>query len=331
MIKFLKLFFLFIFSCVIPCFSSHADPIDLSQQLEAGDIEAIQSSLLENEVVSESLYRAIVLFYDEDYEQAETFLENYVEEKPNDGRGHYWLGRTYIQRIAEVSFFSKKGLVKKAGQSFDKALALKPGDIDVMEMLVYYHTNVPPFLGGDKTLAMRYAEQMLRSDKARGLHAQGLVQAANEEYQPAIKSFNEAIQQSEQMVYFYHSLAILHFTQEQYTEAIDVFQALFNKRLQPARYEFKRLHQAAYYLTGKTASEQGVRLEQGIEALQVYLTQSVLPGNKGPAWAQLHLANLLLLTERTDKAKTIYQSIKPPEDKDKQWSGLYKRIGKQLD
>jgi len=90
----------------------------------------------------------------------------------NNSSYHYELAQVYGQMADRASFFKAGGLAKRFKAEAERAAELDPKNIDARFGLIEYYLRAPRLMGGSKVRAAAMAEEIGKSDAARGYLAQ---------------------------------------------------------------------------------------------------------------------------------------------------------------
>lgn len=100
---------------------------------------------------------------------------------PRSSPAHRELGEIYGDQAEHVSFLRQIGLAKKIRTEFDAALAIAPNDPDNLFDRMLYYLQAPGVVGGDKKKAAEVANDLIKTDPARGYLALVRIARADKE------------------------------------------------------------------------------------------------------------------------------------------------------
>jgi tetratricopeptide (TPR) repeat protein len=166
------------------------------------------------------------LFKEGKYEQAKPFFENALRESPNnlktleylgDIAGHQksWdKGIVYYKKLkqlkpSEANYYFKYGgvlgmkakesnkfkalgLIGEVKESFEKAIELDPKHIQARWALVKIYIQLPGFVGGSETKAIKYSNELLKLSPVDGYLSRGEIDEYFERYAAAEKNYVKA-------------------------------------------------------------------------------------------------------------------------------------------
>ena len=108
-----------------------------------------------------------------EFEGALDLAEKLTAAEPENAAFHVSQVAAVVGEMAvHATMFKQLGLAKRAKKELDAALAIDPKNADAIYGLVLYDENAPSFIGGDKAVAQKLAEQLTGIDPARGYLAQ---------------------------------------------------------------------------------------------------------------------------------------------------------------
>lgn len=67
---------------------------------------------------------------------------------PGNDEYVYWLGKSYGRVAEQAGWFKAMEFARLTRESFERALAINPGNVAAMQDLVHYYEQAPGFLGG---------------------------------------------------------------------------------------------------------------------------------------------------------------------------------------
>ena len=255
------------------------------KQFDAGEFAAAERTLLPlgqtNGVAALLLSR--MAHRDGRGDAAVKWGEQAAQLMPDSVSAHVWLGRAYLLKLEQVSFFSKMGLSKRARKAYDHALALDSNHIEVREARARYFINAPGIAGGSKSNARLEAAAARRIDPYRGALLQAQIEERDDKPAAAEAEYVALLRTYPDSGVPFSRLVALHQTTRKFAEAF----RLIDERL--GRFPHEDL---ALYQMGRTAALSGERLERGEAALREFLSlgkYTVAP----EAFARLRLGTIL--------------------------------------
>ena len=220
--------------------------------------------------------------------------EKAAAESPKDALVELWLGRAYGRKAQAASILSQMSLAKKCRNAFQKAVDLDPANVDARFDLMEFHLEAPGIAGGDKDVAKRQAEEILKLDPVRGHVAWGAVWEEAKELARAEAEYRKAIEADPKQLLGRLALSGLLLSGKRANEAREIWQ-LFSKTDPDQSYW--------HYALGRISVVTGEDLAGGVAHFKAYL--AVQPKPDTPTWADAHwrLSNLYEKMGKKDDAK----------------------------
>ncbi len=291
-----------------------------AKSLTLGPVEAFEAgayekakTLLQNHAnpVEKNFYLGRIALEEGQLDDAEDLLEAAVKANPGDADYQYWFGNLNLRQAAKASIFSAAGYASDAKAHLQKALDINPDHQKALKDLALFYANAPGIAGGSKEKALAMAERLIKLNSIDG-------------YTIKINIFREQEAKAEELEVagqlsqkFSHSASALFYAgysyqfHQQYDKAFGLFEKASQLKNEPGDTSPKM----ALYQLGKTSVVSGQKVEQGIVALEQYLTLELEKGLPGKNWARYRLAALYRQKGELEKARTLAQLATQDEDK----------------
>ena len=167
------------------------------------------------------------LFKEGNYEQARPVFESFLKENPNHLRTIEYLGDiaghqkswdkaiVYYKKLKqlkpfEANYFFKYGgvlgmkakesnkfkalgMIGEVKESFEKAIELNPKHIEARWALVTIYIQLPGFVGGSETKAIKYSNELLKLSPIDGYLSRGQIDEHFKRYSAAEQQYKKAI------------------------------------------------------------------------------------------------------------------------------------------
>jgi len=166
-------------------------------------------------------------FYMERWDEAADAAEHAAKLHPDRSDFQLWLGRTYGERAAHVSFVRAVRLVPKIRGAFERAVQLNGANAAARTDLAEFYLEAPSFLGGGKDKALAQAETLSSEDaaaahwvKARTAEKEKRYTDAEAEYVAAIKSSKTPATRWLDLAEFYRGIGRLDMMQNAIDRAV---------------------------------------------------------------------------------------------------------------
>jgi len=232
------------------------------------------------------------------YDKAIDWLDKAVELDEKNSDYHLLLGRAYSIKAQRAGLLKKASAAKNVKKAFERAVELKPENIDARMGLLQFYLMAPGIMGGSKDKAREQAEEIKKQNAYQGHLAFGFIHTVNEEFDQAEKEYQFAIKANPDHFQAYYSLGYLHARQKAYDKASEIFENLL--KLHPEQV-------ASYFHLGRLAMMSGKNLDKGEENLKKYLQTE--PSDERPSFAFAHLllGHIYKMQEKKDMAKNEYE------------------------
>ena len=236
-------------------------------------------------------YLGRIAFDKEDYDTAEEYFEEAIDENDSKSDYHLWLGNTFGVVAQNSNVFKQGLLAPKIKSEYERAVELNSKNEDAMWGLVQYYTQAPGFMGGSYEKAIDMANELGKLNKLRGHSARVTVYNAQEKYDLVEKEYKLAAAVDPawnlNLGYFYQQRG-------EFAKAFVTFEEL--EKAQGFKW-------SALYQIGRTSALSGQRFEQGVNALESYLQHNPEENQPSHAGAKMRLA--MIYEKNGDKSKAI--------------------------
>ena len=127
-----------------------------------------------------------------DFKKATEHLEKAVAADPGNSEYHHWLGRAWGRRAETSSWLTAIQYARKTRDSFEKAVALNPRNLEAVNDLFEYYLEAPGFLGGGLDRAAALSLKIRESDEVEYHYAAAKLAEARKEFGSAEAHLREA-------------------------------------------------------------------------------------------------------------------------------------------
>lgn len=229
------------------------------------------------------------------WDEAIQQYEKLVQISPNTANYHYKYGGAAGMKALSVNKLKALAIIGDVKQAFLTAAELDPQHIETRWALVELYMKLPIIIGGSKSSALSYAEELQHLSKVDGFLAKGFIYEYNKDYKRAEHYYKEAIKEGESLV-CYDKLTKLYLLENRPEYAIRSIETAL------AKHDDNSLH----YQIGKTAAENNLQLQKGAEHLKIYVKNYMVKDEVPPAWAHYYLAQIYKLqSKKTEALKYI--------------------------
>ena len=229
-----------------------------------------------------------------------------VDINPNNAIYQFKYGGVLGMKALAVNKIQALGIIGDVKEAFTKAAELDPKHINTRWALVELYMQLPGFVGGSKSKALHYANELQYLSKVDGYLAKGYIYEYDKEPELAEKFYKMAITEGGSL-FCYDKLTTFYEKQKQPEKAIETIEV--------AKEKHKR--NALHYQIGKVAAEYNIELNKGEQYLQTYIKNYSTADDVPIAWANYRLAQIYKLKGNKNQAlKYIDLALKEsPETK----------------
>ncbi|WP_017217846.1 tetratricopeptide repeat protein [Pseudoalteromonas sp. NJ631] len=282
----------------------------LFEQQAIVDAEQAFLALQETHPNESFYYLGRVKLASNQFDEAEEYLEKALRLEPNSADEYYWYAKINAKQIKHASIFSKLSYANNTEDAFLAAIDKDATHIKAQQGLFYFYLSAPSIAGGSEAKAVRQvrAIEALSSHAAIKLWIDFYLQTGNDE--ALITYTNTLLERKtiDEAVLFKAGIALQNI--KHYDGAFAFFRTLIVIK------ETKH-YAAGLYQIGRTAVFSEVNVDEGIAALQTYLTLEISTDGPDKNWARLRLSQLYMLQGNTLGAKKLIGELKSARISDK--------------
>lgn len=137
-------------------------------------------------------YLGDIAGHDKSWDKAIGYFKKLKTLKTSEANYYYKYGGALGMKAAQGSKFKALGMIGDVKASFEKAIALNPKHIEARWALIELYLQLPGIVGGSKTKAMKYANELLRISPVDGYLAKGHIDVYFERYDKAETNYKKA-------------------------------------------------------------------------------------------------------------------------------------------
>jgi len=270
-------------------------------------------------------------------DEAVKLAEAAVRLDPKTSAYHRELGEACADQAGKVSFFKQIGYARRIHGEFDAALAIAPKDPDNLFDQVQFFMEAPGVMGGDKKKAAEIANEMVKTDGARGYLALAYIARQEKQndkletlYQKAVEADPRNFEAHLQLIGLYTNSKPLkaataeqhaRLAMEQNPDRIDGYRWLayalvLEKRSDDAAKVIAQAEAAIpddlspYVYAARAMLREGVELPKAESYLQKYISQTKEPEVNAPRLEGAHWSLALVYEKegRKPEAKSELES-----------------------
>ncbi|MBV9085998.1 MAG: tetratricopeptide repeat protein, partial [Acidobacteriaceae bacterium] len=217
-------------------------------------------------------------FYMERWDEAADAAEHAATLNPDRSEYQLWLGRTYGEKAAHVSFVRAVRMVPKIRGAFERAVELNAANVDARADLAEFYLEAPAFLGGGKDKALAQADKLLPQDPAAAHWLRGKTAEKDKRYTEAEAEYVAAIKTSKTPAARWLDLAAFY----RQIGRLEMMQNAINRAISAEAGPSAVLYDAASMLVRSDRN-----FPQAIELVRQYLNSSMV--EEAPAYRAHYL------------------------------------------
>jgi len=290
---------------------------DLLKEREFDKAKVITESLIEDEQGRKQYYQGRIALTEGEEKQAIKLIKKAAKKDPNNADYQAWLGMAYGARALSASLFGKASAAGNSRKSFVRSLELDPDNIIALTGLSGFYAQAPGIVGGDKDEALVLAKHLIELDFGIGSGALIQTYLAREELAEATLVADNWLEKGEDKKQAYMGNLNFYARQDNWDKCFSLLDDWKNNFATDSRF---------LYLTGAIAVLADQRLEQGLTALQNYLTQTDLDEDFSPHWTHFRIGQIHQKLGRLGAAKLAYQTALESEPEFEQAQDALKNL-----
>ncbi len=240
-------------------------------------------------------------------DDAESLLTKTLEYGSGSAEQHYWLAVTNARQVLSASIFSKMGYARKTRKQFELSVKKDPEFIPGYKGLIAFYIRAPAIAGGSIKKARANAETLKQLNEIEGLGSLMNIALKEDQVDQAVAIADSILlnHKDSQSGLFQAGM-----TYQQIKEFQKAHQALTLSASQPIDdKESKQRHFAAIYQLGRNAALGELNIEEGIDALEKYISAPYFALNPNKQFAQIRLAELLILRGGDSEARVLLDEV----------------------
>lgn len=218
---------------------------------------------------------------------------------PNHSQAQFWLGNAYGQRINQVGMLSKMTMAPKLRDAYEAAVRLDPDLLEAREYLIQFYLQAPSAMGGGRDKAVAQANEIAKRDAARGHLSKATIAMSDKKPEEALKHYQAAHAAKPDDARIRLAVGLNLQQMERWDEAYRHFQRWTEQDPKAS---------AAWYQIGRTAALSGKFLNEGMAALQRYLTLPRANGEPENQHAFYRLGQVQARAGKKAEARTSFNA-----------------------
>lgn len=113
--------------------------------------------------------------------------------KPTEADYYFKYGGVLGMKAKESNKFRALGMIGEVKESFEKAIELNPKHIEARWALVTIYIQLPGFVGGSESKAIKYSNELLKLSPVDGYLSRGQIEEHFKRYAAAEQQYKKAI------------------------------------------------------------------------------------------------------------------------------------------
>lgn len=138
-------------------------------------------------------YLGDIAGHDKSWDKAIGYYRKLKQLKPSEANYYYKYGGVLGMKAKESNKFKALGMIGEIKQSFEKAIELNPKHIEARWALVMIYIQLPSFVGGSETKAIKYSNELLKLSPIDGFLSRGQIDEHFKRYTAAEQQYKKAI------------------------------------------------------------------------------------------------------------------------------------------
>ena len=127
------------------------------------------------------------------WDKAIVYYKRLKELKPAQADYHYKYGGAMGMKAKESNKFKALGMIDEVKASFEKAISLNPKHIDARWASIELYIQLPGFVGGSESKAIKYSNELLQISTVDGYLSLGHIDEYFKRYEAAEKQYKKAV------------------------------------------------------------------------------------------------------------------------------------------
>ncbi|TXE09812.1 tetratricopeptide repeat protein [Seonamhaeicola algicola] len=211
-------------------------------------------------------------------------ISNYkvlVNTNPNNANYQYKYGGALGMKALSVSKIKALTIIDDVKAAFLKAAELDKEHVDARWALVELYMQLPGIIGGSKSKALHYANELQNLSKVDGYLAKGYIYEYDKEPEQAEKYYKLALNTGGSVTCF-EKLTNFYEKQNKPQKAIENIEHAYQKHNR----------NAMHYQIGKVCADYNIQLEKGEKCLHAYIKNHSVKDGVPIEWAYFRLAQI---------------------------------------
>lgn len=138
-------------------------------------------------------YLGDIAGHQKSWDKAIVYYKKLKQFKPSEANYYFKYGGALGMKAKASNKFKALGMIGEVKESFEKAIQLNPKHIEARWALVTIYIQLPGFVGGSETKAIKYSNELLKLSPVDGYLSRGHIDEHFKRYAAAEQQYKKAI------------------------------------------------------------------------------------------------------------------------------------------
>jgi len=138
-------------------------------------------------------YLGDIAGHNKSWDKAMVYYRKLKQLKPSEANYYFKYGGVLGMKARESNKFKALGMIGEVKASFEKAIELNPKHIEARWALVTIYIQLPGFVGGSESKAIKYSNELLKLSPVDGYLSRGQIDEHFGRYSAAEQQYKKAI------------------------------------------------------------------------------------------------------------------------------------------
>lgn len=138
-------------------------------------------------------YLGDIAGHNKSWDKAIVYYQKLKQLKPAEANYYFKYGNVLGMKAKESNKLKALGMIPEIKESFEKAIELNPKHIEARWALVIIYIQLPGFVGGSESKAIKYSNELLKLSPVDGYLSRGQIEEYFKRYPAAEQQYKKAI------------------------------------------------------------------------------------------------------------------------------------------
>ena len=138
-------------------------------------------------------YLGDIAGHNKSWDKAIVYFQKLKQLKPAEANYYFKYGNVLGMKAKESNKLKALGMIPEIKESFEKAIELNPKHIEARWALVIIYIQLPGFVGGSESKAIKYSNELLKLSPVDGYLSRGQIEEYFKRYPAAEQQYKKAI------------------------------------------------------------------------------------------------------------------------------------------